>query len=101
MSNPGSDRAHRIAAPMSAMERRTMVRKIYLRPTRYSTKSRRTSGSAKKSLILKVSGAPHLQHSARWLTSGHLRQSTRGLKRHCLLYTSDAADNLLCVDLGG
>ena len=24
-----------------------------------------------------------------------------GLYRHCLLYTSDAADDLLCVDLGG
>src|SRR5450756_3181649 len=25
----------------------------------------------------------------------------RGLVWHCLLYTSDAADDLLCVDLGG
>ena len=24
-----------------------------------------------------------------------------GLPDHCLLYTSDAADDLLCVDLGG
>ena len=25
----------------------------------------------------------------------------KGLKGNCLLYTSDAADDLLCVDLGG
>src|SRR5450756_1260349 len=24
-----------------------------------------------------------------------------GMLKHCLLYTSDAADDLLCVDLGG
>ena len=29
------------------------------------------------------------------------RDATLLLLRHCLLYTSDAADDLLCVDLGG
>ena len=31
---------------------------------------------------------------------GHLPDARKGLL-HCLLYTSDAADDLLCVDLGG
>ena len=30
-----------------------------------------------------------------------LRFWTRDFSRTCLLYTSDAADDLLCVDLGG
>src|SRR5450756_3114693 len=30
----------------------------------------------------------------------HIRRSS-GTSRRCLLYTSDAADDLLCVDLGG
>ena len=34
--------------------------------------------------------------AGRW---GGARRGTRG--RGCLLYTSDAADDLLCVDLGG
>src|SRR5450756_2250837 len=29
------------------------------------------------------------------------RETATGLFAHCLLYTSDAADDLLCVDLGG
>ena len=28
-------------------------------------------------------------------------QEERGQRQRCLLYTSDAADDLLCVDLGG
>src|SRR5450756_3052871 len=32
---------------------------------------------------------------------GLRRQAARGPVRTCLLYTSDAADDLLCVDLGG
>ena len=28
-------------------------------------------------------------------------QTTQGHQQSCLLYTSDAADDLLCVDLGG
>src|SRR5450756_3220827 len=34
------------------------------------------------------------------LTGPHSTSWTR-LARNCLLYTSDAADDLLCVDLGG
>src|SRR5659263_384614 len=33
--------------------------------------------------------------------SSHSRQSSRPSTATCLLYTSDAADDLLCVDLGG
>ena len=29
------------------------------------------------------------------------REGTKAYMRSCLLYTSDAADDLLCVDLGG
>src|SRR5450756_790864 len=32
---------------------------------------------------------------------GHERCLSGDLHEHCLLYTSDAADDLLCVDLGG
>ena len=32
---------------------------------------------------------------------GHYAPSTRPQSSGCLLYTSDAADDLLCVDLGG
>eukprot|EP00657_Telonema_sp_P-1_P000812 TRINITY_DN11612_c0_g1_i1.p1 TRINITY_DN11612_c0_g1~~TRINITY_DN11612_c0_g1_i1.p1 ORF type:complete len:116 (-),score=23.21 TRINITY_DN11612_c0_g1_i1:21-368(-) len=37
------------------------------------------------------------------IQGSHMRlvRTTRGVKRACLLYTSDAADDLLCVDLGG
>ena len=31
----------------------------------------------------------------------HLESMTTALAMVCLLYTSDAADDLLCVDLGG
>src|SRR5665213_3006288 len=34
--------------------------------------------------------------SAKWRVA-----SSSTVSRHCLLYTSDAADDLLCVDLGG
>ena len=30
-----------------------------------------------------------------------LKQKMNQLRQSCLLYTSDAADDLLCVDLGG
>ena len=33
--------------------------------------------------------------------SGLVRAFAGGITRTCLLYTSDAADDLLCVDLGG
>ena len=32
---------------------------------------------------------------------GYLESAGSGLVAACLLYTSDAADDLLCVDLGG
>src|SRR5680860_703393 len=35
-----------------------------------------------------------------WLAGQSARLTSRGA-RSCLLYTSDAADDLLCVDLGG
>ena len=39
--------------------------------------------------------------SRRGSTAGRSRASWSARSRTCLLYTSDAADDLLCVDLGG
>ena len=39
-----------------------------------------------------------------WITSRQIEAARRAITHHikrCLLYTSDAADDLLCVDLGG
>ena len=42
-------------------------------------------------------------HERRWRPQGHPagRGDDEAGRRGCLLYTSDAADDLLCVDLGG
>ena len=42
-----------------------------------------------------------LQHQAQDEHGQELRDLAEAHDRHCLLYTSDAADDLLCVDLGG
>ena len=44
-----------------------------------------------------------LKPEAREKTLAELKLSdkTESLSKHCLLYTSDAADDLHCVDLGG
>src|SRR5450756_3097726 len=49
-------------------------------------------------LIIAVIGAMAI--TAEYST-GMVRTSLTALPRRCLLYTSDAADDLLCVDLGG
>ena len=39
-----------------------------------------------------------------WTSAGGIKRINKGeyeLSQDCLLYTSDAADDLLCVDLGG
>src|SRR5450756_310592 len=40
-------------------------------------------------------------HGTDELTEGHLAVDGDAQWHDCLLYTSDAADDLLCVDLGG
>src|SRR5665213_3156651 len=43
----------------------------------------------------------HLTQSETAVRGEDRNKSNRGHKETCLLYTSDAADDLLCVDLGG
>ena len=57
---------------------------------------KRNQKSSSKPLVLEVQS--HLQDG---LVRCISIQDTSGLQRGCLLYTSDAADDLLCVDLGG
>src|SRR5665213_2401943 len=42
-----------------------------------------------------------LREVATGMLASEQRLSHMGIRYHCLLYTSDAADDLLCVDLGG
>src|SRR5665213_3623316 len=66
--------------------------------------------------MLAVNGKPFVEYQLAWLSAegfthavysiGHLGAMIRdhvgdGQRWGCLLYTSDAADDLLCVDLGG
>src|SRR5450756_1700759 len=44
----------------------------------------------------------HLWQTENWAIASIVRmRDLRGRPHGCLLYTSDAADDLLCVDLGG
>eukprot|EP00657_Telonema_sp_P-1_P007875 TRINITY_DN2819_c0_g1_i1.p1 TRINITY_DN2819_c0_g1~~TRINITY_DN2819_c0_g1_i1.p1 ORF type:complete len:108 (-),score=25.42 TRINITY_DN2819_c0_g1_i1:60-383(-) len=45
--------------------------------------------------------APSLEASATCTQPPSNRDGRANSQGHCLLYTSDAADDLLCVDLGG
>ena len=67
-------------------------------------------GNKKRIIVLNKSDLADPSVNAKWLDYFN-RENTRailvnslkgnGLKDVCLLYTSDAADDLLCVDLGG
>src|SRR5450756_889265 len=46
-------------------------------------------------------GSPHVLPKVRWIPVYALTLGRRNRPQTCLLYTSDAADDLLCVDLGG
>src|SRR5450756_510804 len=74
---------------------RPTIRTVWLPAPRYS-------GTASFSTVQEPSG-PSLE--GRSVRSRMLASSTRMVKPParwgCLLYTSDAADDLLCVDLGG
>src|SRR5450756_723596 len=62
------------------------------------------NGSGKTSLIMAIMGlGPYRVESGRILFKGEdiTRLPANERASSCLLYTSDAADDLLCVDLGG
>ena len=44
---------------------------------------------------------PYVKQMLKWLSWDNFFDIMLGLSNNCLLYTSDAADDLLCVDLGG
>src|SRR5665811_698953 len=67
------------------------------RPLRHSSNGRRTrslSGGRYRRLVRNATGFPSLPET------GSTQEDERG-RRTCLLYTSDAADDLTRVDLGG
>src|SRR5450756_11458 len=52
-------------------------------------------------LLDELAGAWYRVHLARRFHNEAVTQARRVRRKVCLLYTSDAADDLLCVDLGG
>src|SRR5680860_1900773 len=52
------------------------------------------NGAGKTTLMMTIFGRPRANE-------GHILFHGRDITDLCLLYTSDAADDLLCVDLGG
>ena len=53
-----------------------------------------------KWILLHVNSISHAHRAAVYHAGGHLSRRGRAIDL-CLLYTSDAADDLLCVELGG
>src|SRR5450756_401111 len=51
--------------------------------------------------LINLKALPEREHVVHTAASVARRQQTFGYTQECLLYTSDAADDLLCVDLGG
>src|SRR5450756_419897 len=92
ISNRGSESSRDETSPLSRDDRMPCITSQYTRspiPTRSCSRHRSTFST--------TSGTPPLKYS----TQADVSTMTMSVPSHCLLYTSDAADDLLCVDLGG
>src|SRR5450756_49339 len=90
---PGRREGHR------AVRSRPRGRKRYSRMRLHKARGHREDRSARRGLLLLLRGYRLLPEGARERVPRLLLRP--GHREACLLYTSDAADDLLCVDLGG